>query len=182
MLLAYKKITFFALASLVIFGALFYFVSFKKAEIKYGLPIHLNIPAINVSSNIEYVGLTGSGEMDVPKKTGDVAWFNLGPRPGEVGSAVIDGHYGLLKNGEASVFDNLHKLVKGDRISIEDVDGKVIYFIVKETRIFDPDADASSVFVSNDGKAHLNLITCEGVWDKDSKSYSKRLVVFTDKE
>ncbi|MFZ2299818.1 MAG: class F sortase [Candidatus Moraniibacteriota bacterium] len=54
--------------------------------------------------------------------------------------------------------------------------------MVRESRSFDPDADALDVFSSDDGKAHLNLITCEGVWDKASKRYSKRLVVFTDKE
>jgi len=50
----------------------------------------------------------------------------------------------------------------------------------------DPSADQSKhptlETASSDAKAHLNLITCEGVWDKVSKSYSKRLVVFTDRE
>jgi len=35
---------------------------------------------------------------------------------------------------------------------------------------------------SNDGKAHLNLITCAGVWDEVEKSHSSRLVVFADME
>jgi hypothetical protein len=37
------------------------------------------------------------------------------------------------------------------------------------------------VFASNDGGAHLNLITCAGEWNKGKKSYSERLVVFADK-
>ncbi len=28
--------------------------------------------------------------------------------------------------------------------------------------------------------ARLNLITCDGVWDKKTLSYDKRLVVFTE--
>jgi len=32
--------------------------------------------------------------MDLPKERANVAWFNLGPRPGENDSAVIAGHYG----------------------------------------------------------------------------------------
>jgi hypothetical protein len=55
-------------------------------------------------------------------------------------------------------------------------------FVVRESRSFNPNADASDVFNSNDEKSHLNLITCEGSWNKDSKSYSQRLVIFTDKE
>lgn len=53
---------------------------------------------------------------------------------------------------------------------------------MREIRSYDPTVDASGIFGSNDGKAHLNLITCEGIWDATKKSYSKRIVVFTDKE
>jgi hypothetical protein len=53
--------------------------------------------------------------------------------------------------------------------------------VVREIQRYDPNADASSVFSSNDGKSHLNLITCEGIWDEVSQSYPQRLVIFTDK-
>lgn len=151
-------------------------------QVSLGLPIRLKIPKINVNAAVEYVGLTPNGAMDVPKITGEVAWFDLGSRPGENGSAVIAGHYGRLKNGTGSVFDNLSKLHKGDKLYIQDDRGVTTAFVVVDSRNYDPNADASSVFGSNDGKAHLNLITCEGVWNKTQKSYSKRLVVFTDKE
>ncbi|PIZ82226.1 MAG: class F sortase, partial [Parcubacteria group bacterium CG_4_10_14_0_2_um_filter_41_6] len=42
--------------------------------------------------------------------------------------------------------------------------------------------DVPEVFNSSDGKAHLNLITCTGVWNKEDNAFSERLVVFTDKE
>ncbi|MFH0852273.1 MAG: class F sortase [bacterium] len=150
-------------------------------EAGFGLPLRLKIPAINVDSAIEYVGLAPNGAMDVPKSQNDVAWFQLGPRPGENGSAVMAGHYGIWKNGKGSVFDNLHKLSKGDKLYVEDDKGMIISFVVRESQSYDPNADARAVFVSNDGKPHLNLITCEGVWNKISRSYSKRLVVFADK-
>lgn len=145
------------------------------------LPVRLKIPSIKVDAPIEYVGLAPDGAMNVPKERANAAWFELGQRPGEDGSAVIAGHYGW-KNMEGSVFDDLHKLRKGDRIYVEDDRGDIISFVVRESRRYDPQADASAVFGSNDGKAHLNLVTCEGEWDKVSKTYSKRLVVFTDKE
>lgn len=150
-------------------------------QTSFGFPVRLKIPKINVDSAVEYVGLTPDGAMDVPKERANVAWFDPGTRPGEIGSAVIAGHYGW-KEGKASVFDNLYKLRKGDKIYVEDDKGAVVSFVVRESRRYDPDADASDVFSSNDGKSHLNLVTCEGVWDEVSKSYSKRLVVFTDKE
>lgn len=144
-------------------------------------PLRLKIPVINVDAAIEQVGLTPDGAMDVPTVPLTVGWFNLGQQPGEIGSAVIDGHYGL-KAGKASVFDNLYQLRKGDKIYVENNIGGTSTFVVIGSRRYEPDADATGVFSSTDGLAHLNLITCEGTWDKAVKSYSKRLVVFTDKE
>lgn len=154
----------------------------KKEQIVYGLPVRLKIPKINVDTTLEYVGLTSGGAVGVPKSPTSAAWFNLGPRPGERGSAVITGHYGYWLNGKVGVFTNLYKLRKGDKIYVKDEKGVTATFVVREFRTYDPKANASSVFVSTDGKAHLNLITCEGTWNKISKSYPKRLVVFTDKE
>lgn len=146
-----------------------------------GLPVRIKIPSINIDAPVEYVGFTSNGAMDVPKGPVNVAWFNLGPRPGENGSAIIAGHYGW-KNNIPAVFDNLHKLNKGDKISIEDENEVVITFVVREIRTYSKDETVPYVFSSNDGKAHLNLITCIGVWNKAEKTYSERLVVFTDKE
>jgi LPXTG-site transpeptidase (sortase) family protein len=142
-----------------------------------GLPVHLEIPSINVNADIESVGLTSEGAMGVPHTSVNAGWFYLGPRPGERGSAVIAGHLDG-ENGEPGVFTNLYKLKKGDRLYIEDGKGKSLVFAVRESRTYDP-GYADDVFSRNDG-AHLNLITCDGVWDGTKKSYSKRLVVFAD--
>src|SRR3989338_9750705 len=115
--------------------------------------------------------------MDAPTNPLDVAWFNLGPFPGEVGSSVIAGHSGYSNNKKA-VFDNLNKLQKGDKIYVEDKKGIVHTFVVREFRDYDPESDATDVFFSDDGKAPLNLITCEGIWNEITKSRSQRLVVF----
>ncbi|MDP3988772.1 MAG: class F sortase [bacterium] len=152
----------------------------EQKEARVGLPVRLTIPSIKVDAPVEYVGLTPEGAMDVPGERAHTAWFELGKRPGENGSAVIAGHYGW-KNSKA-VFDDLYTLQKGDKIYVEDENGEVISFVVRESRSYDPEADASDVFGSLDGRSHLNLITCEGVWDSVSKTYSNRLVVFADKE
>ncbi len=153
---------------------------YKLPTLPIGRPMRLEIPLINLNAPVEQVGLTSEGAMDVPQGQASVAWFELGPRPGETGSAAIAGHFGL-KNGKASVFDNLHKLSKGDKIYVEDDQGVISAFVVVDSRSYDPKANASDVFGSSDGKAHLNLITCEGVWNQAQQSYSHRLVVFTEK-
>ena len=146
-----------------------------------GLPTRLKIPSIDVDAPFEYVGLTPDGAMDVPKSYVNVGWFNLGQRPGEIGSAVIAGHFGGTNNIPL-VFDNLHKLHKDDKIYIEDEKGRNIIFVVRKIQRYGKDDDSSGIFGSSDGKAHLNLITCAGVWNKAEKTFSERLVVFTDKE
>jgi LPXTG-site transpeptidase (sortase) family protein len=150
-------------------------------QINSGLPTRIEIPKISVDAAIEYVGLTPQGAMAVPTGPTSTAWFDLGPRPGENGSAVIAGHEGW-KDGIRAVFDDLYKLRAGDEVYVKDEEGATTTFVVRDVRTYGQNGDASDVFGSSDGKAHLNLITCEGIWNAAEKSYSNRLVVFADKE
>lgn len=152
----------------------------SPGQVPSGLPIRLRIPAIRIDAAILPVGIAPDGSMDIPKGPDDTVWFDQGSLPGENGTAVIAGHFGW-KNGIPAVFDNLSELHPGNKILVENDKGETITFVIRELRTFDENGNASEVFSSSDGKAHLNLITCEGVWDKASKSYSKRLVVFADK-
>ncbi|MFA5996458.1 MAG: class F sortase [Candidatus Paceibacterota bacterium] len=155
--------------------------SLGEEEIRSGLPARLTIPSIGVDTALESVGLTPKGAMDVPTGPVNAAWFSLGPRPGEEGSAVIAGHYGW-KDGLPAVFDNLSALQRGDTVYVEDENGVRTAFVVRELRIYGEYEDVPEVFGSLDGKAHLNLVTCGGAWNTVSRSYAKRLVVFADKE
>ena len=136
------------------------------------------IPAIGVNVAMQHVGLTPEGAMEVPGSTADAGWYKFGSLPGERGSAVIAGHFDG-ENGKKGVFEKLHVLKKGDKIYVKNSDGKTKSFIVRESRTYNPEADASAVFGQIEGN-HLNLITCDGIWDIAKKSYSKRLVVFAD--
>lgn len=149
--------------------------------IPQGLPVRLKIPAIGVDSTIEDAFITNDGRMDVPAGTINVAWYALGPHPGMEGSAVIGGHYGIYEaNKGPAVFYNLDKLNVGNKVYIEDDTGDTLAFVVRSIKSFDRNADATTVFTSSDGLSHLNLITCEGTWNRVNDSYPNRLVVFTD--
>ncbi|MBX4204792.1 MAG: class F sortase [Candidatus Doudnabacteria bacterium] len=150
------------------------------AKEKFLAPARIVIPSIGVDAAVERVGILPNGSMDVPADQDDTAWYSLGPRPGEIGSAVIDGHVDG-ENNTTAVFANLHNLKPGDQIRVHDGQGGVVTFAVRESRIYAPDADATEIFTSADGIAHLNLITCQGIWDKSAQSYTQRLVVFADK-
>lgn len=144
-----------------------------------GLPARLQIPKLNIDTPVDSLGLTSEGDLDTPNTATNAGWYNAGARPGVIGSAVIDGHYGYANNVPA-VFDHLHTLVKGDVFYVEDEQGVRYAFMVSGLRTFSPDDDTSPVFSSSDGRAHLNLITCQGTWNKDKASYSNRLVVFAE--
>lgn len=115
--------------------------------------------------------------MGVPTNTTDVGWLDVGSVPGEKGSAVIAGHLNGL-DGSAGVFMNLHMLQVGDMLYVKDDQEVTRAFMVRERRIYDP-GYAEEIFSTNDS-AHLNLVTCDGMWDDTIKSYSQRLVVFAD--
>jgi len=145
-----------------------------------GIPARLLIPTIGVDAGVVEVGIGTDGSMESPNSPSGTAWYNLGKKPGETGSAVIAGHFGTWKGGEGSVFDKLNQLKVGDKLSVIDEAGVTVTFVVRESRKFKSEADATDIFRSNDGLAHLNLITCQGTWNKKTKSYPDRLVVFAD--
>jgi LPXTG-site transpeptidase (sortase) family protein len=147
-----------------------------------GLPARLKIPKIKVDTALESVGLMADGSVGIPKGPTNAAWFKLGSRPGEVGSAVITGHFGVWKGGLPTVFNNLYKLRPGDKLQVKDKKGLTITFVVRELRTYGENEEAPDVFSAIDDKAHLNLITCQGIWNKARKSYSERLVVFAERE
>ena len=144
--------------------------------------MRLVVPSIATDAPIDQMGLLPNGDMEAPTGGVNTGWYKLGSRPGDVGSAVIAGHFGRWKNGEASVFDRLRDLKKGEKVIVRDDAGATVTFAVRETRTLGREDDASAVFTSGDSKAHLNLITCQGMWDESQKTYSERLVVFTDRE
>lgn len=144
-----------------------------------GLPTTISIPAIQVNADIEYVGLDNQRRMDVPKDEWNVAWYELGPKPGELGNAAIAGH--LDSTTGPAVFYNLEKLAAGDQITVTDAVGQIHTFKVTEIARYDvTEFPLEKVFGKHD-TARLNLITCEGAFDSSTQNYSHRVVVYSEK-
>lgn len=145
------------------------------------LPLQLFIPSIGVSTTVQIVGLADddTGAMGVPDNFTDVGWYKHGPRPGMVGSAVIAGHYNG-KNLPKAIFYDLSELEINDTVEVIDENGTSLIFQVVKMRTYSYNEATEEVFVSNDGKVRLNLITCGGSWLKDEKLYDQRTVVFTE--
>jgi sortase A len=141
-------------------------------------PERLIIPKIGVDANVQHVGITKAGNMAVPNNYTDVGWYRLGSAPGDLGNAVIAGHLDT-GFGRPAVFLDLDELIPGDEIIVRDASGEVVTFVVERLATYDyTNAPMEEIFGTST-EARLNLITCDGLWDPDTKSYSKRLVVFT---
>ncbi|HSX34380.1 MAG TPA: class F sortase [Candidatus Saccharimonadales bacterium] len=152
-----------------------------RKTVNAGVPARLKIPKISVDAALEKINLTSQRDLAAPVNPANAGWYEQGPRPGDSGNAIIDGHFGY-KNHIPAVFDNLHALQPGDSIFVTDEAGVTTTFTVRTTQTFSPNDNAASVFHPQDGKEHLNLITCHGTWNESQKSYAGRLVVFADKQ
>ncbi len=145
----------------------------------YAAPEHIAIPAIGVSAKVIPVGVAADGSMDVAHNQFDVAWYDLGPRPGADGTAVLAGHLDT-KLTPTAVFYNLNKLQPGDEVIITDASGRTLNFRVSESQTIPYNAATGDIF-TNQGPSRIALVTCAGYWIKAKKSYSERLIVFADK-
>lgn len=145
------------------------------------VPLRLLIPVINVAADVQHVGLApgDTATMDVPSNFTDVGWYKEGPRPGAIGSAVIDGHLNG-KNVPEAVFFRLDLLTIGDSVYIVDEAMNAHKFRVTDVRTYKHNDPTDDVFTNTEGKSHLNLITCAGTWMKDAQLYDRRTVVFTE--
>ncbi len=146
-------------------------------DILKSLPETLVIPKISVKANVEYVGVTSNGTIGTPSSPQDVAWYQSGTIPGQIGTAIIDGH---LDNwlGFPAVFWKLQKLELGDEVDIVTKEGQTLHFVVNKINSYDyNDPNAVTEIFSEDGTPTIRLITCEGGWIQKQQTYDKRLVV-----
>jgi sortase (surface protein transpeptidase) len=143
------------------------------------VPVRLEIPRIGVATGLQRLGRAGDGTVEVPHGPGrwDVAgWYADGTRPGDLGSAVILGHVDS-KSGPA-VFYRLRELRPGDRVEVVRAGGSRIAFTVERVEQYDkrrfPTADVYYPTL----EPRLRLVTCGGVFDRDSGHYTDNVIVF----
>lgn len=141
------------------------------------LPSRLIIPALEIDAYVQHVGVGKSGNMAVPSKYADVAWYKFGTRPGDRGSAVIAGH---VDNGFGlpGVFEHLHELESGDEVFVETGKGERFRYKVLTSETYPYDEAPLAGIFNQSGGSFLNLITCRGEWLASQEMYEERLVIY----
>ncbi len=127
-----------------------------------------------MSAGLEFLGRTSDGALDAPKNPDNLGWYKLGPKPGEPGNALIDGHVDWA--GKVRAFWYLKKLTPGDRVIVTDSDGVNHVFAVEWSKWFDANAPVNELFAQSD-QAEITLITCGGQFDQATHQYLSRLAV-----
>ncbi|MEZ0074734.1 class F sortase [Planotetraspora sp. GP83] len=141
-------------------------------------PTRLVIHDIGVDAPLRAVGLTPNGEIEVPPLSARnlAGWYQYGPTPGELGPAVIVGHVNT-RSGPA-VFMRLRELAQGDTVQIGRRDGTVAVFTVDGVEQVSKKAFPTERVYGNTDHAALRLITCGGVYNRKTHSYTDNLVVY----
>ena len=137
-------------------------------------PIRLLIPRIAVDASIEALGLDQNRALAIPADAKDVAWFDQGPKPGQPGNALINGHVSWWTG--SAVFARLAELRPGDRVLVVRGDGTRASFKVTGLRSLPAGARDISLFAASQ-TATVTLITCSGWWNAGLGSYTQRLLV-----
>lgn len=156
------------------------FVVSPVVTVSAAIPAHLIIPRIGVDAPVENVNIQSNGDLGTPVQNPweGVGWYSNGPRPGEAGSAVIDGHLDR-PGGYPAVFWYLREVQVGDMIMVVDANGKTLHFQVTRTAAYPPLAAPLQEIFGDTGGTYLNLITCAGTWIPAQHQTTLRLVVYT---
>ncbi len=138
-------------------------------------PQRLVIPKLTVDASVEKVGVDTQGNIGIPSDPNDVAWYRLGPLPGDPGNAIIDGH--LDWTSGPAVFSHLPQLQPKDQVTVVRRDGSRLNFLVTRRRVFRANQRPPADMWATSGPSRISLITCTGPWDRGRQQYQERLVV-----
>lgn len=139
-------------------------------------PIRLRIAKVGINTTALSVGRKADNTMQVPTRPDTVGWYKDAPTPGELGPAIIVGHVDSPKG--PAVFWRLRELVPGDIVEIDRADGKTVKFKIDQVKQFAQDNFPTVEVYGNIEHSGIRLITCGGVFDRQSRHYSHNTVVF----
>ena len=137
------------------------------------LPVRLRIPAIEVDTRLVQLGLAPDRSINVDFDPSVAGWWEGGPRPGQVGPAVIMGH---VRWKVPAVFSRLHTLRRGDEILVDRADGTTARFVVTGKGNYRKVAFPSDRVYYPTLDPELRLVTCGGL--DGAGNYTENLVVF----
>ncbi len=139
-------------------------------------PKKIIIPRLGTNDYIQKVGIDQNKQIAVPTNINIAGWFVDSVIPGEQGLSIIDGHIDTVTGN--AIFQHLGDLVLGDQFQIEF--GNDTHKTFQVVRVDDLPLDqVPDVLFSQDSAVthQLNLITCSGSYDTNSREFNQRIIV-----
>jgi sortase (surface protein transpeptidase) len=143
------------------------------------VPTHLEIPQIDVSSDLLQLGQNPDKTVEVPPLDRDskAGWYKYSPTPGQLGPAVILGHVDSARYGPG-VFFRLGALRPGSTLTVTRADSSAAVFRVDRVVSYPKDHFPTLEVYGNTTDSQLRLITCGGKFDLSSHNYEDNIVAF----
>lgn len=141
-------------------------------------PGRLMIPRIGLIAPLMPLGVDAGKEIETPplNRPNQAGWYKYGPIPGQQGPSVVLGHVNT-RNG-AAVFIRLKEVRRGDKIRVSRSDGIIAEFTVDGVEQVSKKAFPSRRVYGNTGEATLRLITCGGVYNRQTHHYTDNIIVY----
>jgi len=142
------------------------------------VPVTLEIPTIDVRSNLQSLGLEEGGGLETPAgdRYDEAGWYRHSPTPGSMGPAIILGHVDSYEG--PSVFFRLGELTAGDKVTITRADDSIARFIVDSVHSYPKHRFPTDEVYGDIDHAGLRLITCGGIFDEGTGHYEDNIVVY----
>ena len=142
-------------------------------------PTRIRLPSIGIDASIVNVGLEDDGGMEIPHDVSTTGWYELGVAPGAAsGTAVISGHVDSREQGRGAFWD-LRRMDVDDIVTVDHADGSTSEWRVVARTSYAKDQLPIADIFTRFGEPRLVLITCDGYFDRDARSYSDNVVVYT---
>jgi sortase (surface protein transpeptidase) len=143
---------------------------------KIAAPVRVEIPRIDVSARLVRLGLNDDRSMEVPTDFDAAGWYIHGPRPGEIGPAVIAGH--VDSTSGPAVFFKLGSLRPGAVIRVRRADHSTAHFTVEAVERASKDTFPTRRVFGPTRRPALRLITCGGAFDEATGHYEDNTIVY----
>jgi LPXTG-site transpeptidase (sortase) family protein len=142
-------------------------------------PKKIRIPKIGIDSFVQQAGVDQNNQIAVPNNVHLAGWFVDSQKPGQNGLSIISGHVsGRTTDG---VFKELASLAPGDKFEVELGSGQVLQYTVVGLASAKTEDSASLLFSQKPNiKSQLNLITCDGPFDRAANQYTERLILYSE--
>lgn len=139
-------------------------------------PRKIELPGLGIAGCIQKVGIDQHKAVGAPSNIHVAGWYVKSALPGEKGVSLIDGH--VQGHHSDGIFKKLDRLKAGHKVRVQLGNGQWREFEVVRADSYAVDSASQEMLKPIEGiDRQLTLITCGGKYDKQTKTYDKRVIV-----